>query len=239
MRTRSYLKGLRLVEQERPIAQAPHPTSPREEAGRGVAARRRAQECDRGRSSIAGDHVMAGQPRTRGVAKPNGSRRDRSASLALTPIFGYASDGNSARQPRNPGGNEHEPCDRTPRFAEGDGSDDHHCGGIAGGLGADARALVGGERGAEVEGAGGRLRLSHAHLRSPLSRRAQCEAAAGGCDCGRLSSVAEAARPDAQRGGHTVDLRHRQFRRRSTPSRSSARRREASLSSIPASATPS
>ena len=37
-------------------------------------------------------------------------------------------------------------------------------GGIAGGLGADAGALVGGERGAEVEGAGGRLRLSHAYL---------------------------------------------------------------------------
>jgi hypothetical protein len=31
----SPLKGLRLVEQLRPITQAPRPTSPREEAGRG------------------------------------------------------------------------------------------------------------------------------------------------------------------------------------------------------------
>ena len=38
------------------------------------------------------------------------------------------------------------------------------------------------------------------------------EAAAAGCDGRRLSSVAEAARHDAQRGGHAVDLRHGQFR---------------------------
>jgi hypothetical protein len=102
-------------------------------------------------------------------------------------------------------------------------------GGIAGGLGADARALVGGERGAEVEGAGGRLRLSHAYLRPPFSRRAECEVAAAGCDGRRLSSVAEATGLGAQCGGHAVDLRHGQFRHarrhRETRRRGPGRRR--------------
>ena len=109
-------------------------------------------------------------------------------------------------QPRNPGGDEHELRGRTPSFAEGDGSDGHHGGGIAGGLGADGGPVPGGERGAEGEGAGRCLRLSHAYGRPPLPRRAQCEAAAGGCDRGRLSSVAEAHRHVAQRRGAALDL---------------------------------
>ena len=79
-------------------------------------------------------------------------------------MLGYSVLEDSAHQPRNPGGDEHELRGRTTSFAEGDGSDGHHGGGIAGGLGADGGALVGGERGAEGEGAGGRLRLSHAYL---------------------------------------------------------------------------
>src|SRR5277367_2376738 len=55
-------------------------------------------------------------------------------SLALVSISGYASLRKSARQPRDPGGDEHELCGRTSSLAEGDGSDGHHGGGDRGRL---------------------------------------------------------------------------------------------------------
>ena len=101
------------------------------------------------------------------AAAPQEEIRYSSADDASTTNSGYARphaaalSASAAESARD----ENELRGRTPSFAEGDGSDGHHgAGGIAGGLGADGGALVGGERGAEVEGAGGRLRLSHAYL---------------------------------------------------------------------------
>ena len=74
-----------------------------------------------------------------------------------------------------------------------------------------SRALVIWHRTAKAQGAAERLRLSHAHLRQPFSRRSKREAAAGGCDNRRLSAVSETDRHNAQRRGHALDLRHGQF----------------------------
>ena len=63
---------------------------------------------------------------------------------------------------------------------------------------------------AGAEGAGERLRLPHAHLRRPLPGRCQRDVAAAGRPRRRLPPPAAPPRHDPERGGDSLDLRHRQ-----------------------------